>query len=65
MSVLYGDIITPFWLSQSITLEETTSLSPLRSRDDFFILLFIQGEPLPNVEDCGRTGQLPGVNVHA
>lgn len=65
MSVLYGDIITPFWLSRSITLEETTSLSPLRSRDDFFILLFIQGEPLPNVEDCGHTGQLPGVNVHA
>lgn len=41
------------------------SVSSQVQRQLFFILLFIQGEPLPNVEDCGRTGQLPGVNVHA
>ena len=30
----------------------------------FLNFLFIQGECLPNVEDCGHTGKLPGVNVY-
>lgn len=56
MSVLYGDIISHFWLGESFALEETTCLTPLGPRGDLFILLFIQGEPLPNMEDCARNG---------
>lgn len=44
-------------------MKETTCLSPLRSRDNFFKLLFILGG-LPKVEGCGLSGQLPGVNVY-
>lgn len=42
------------------------SVSSQVQRRLFFFLtfLFIQGELLPKVEDCGRTGQLPGVNVY-
>lgn len=63
--VLLSDITTRFRL-RLYFMEETTCLSPLMSTDNLFFLTFkfIQGESLPKVEDCGHTGQLPGVNVY-